>query len=651
MVDPLQQEDDDIEIEAAARLRLEQEQAAEKGSLTSDGYPNPYTASNIYSAVKDYALPAAQLGVDVGTSFLKPLTGPAGWLTQPIVASSINGAMDNFVRSGGELVDQGTQLFDDIFHTNVHTNLEPGVGYDKINRETGATALKNAGVGVGVGAGATLVGWGSKKIGNLLFNNLDQTRAARGAVFPPGTLTDATKIADADATIAALKAEGVFPPSTSQNPWVQSQSALDALSTREGATLSSLRNKVDAQMTTPFSQKEILQSPSAYERYGKYNNLGEQVPDEMVTFENLLERNSTPELLNMSGIAGRKEGYRRTADSMPLPKTFEGQIYRTFSEAMKDKELELISKLEPEKRAQYLASLKLYGQAQSALPQVEQKVANLAQNVTMSGGPGASYGSQSGIRLFGPLRDFFSDPSGKRLYSKAFNPQSSVAKFLGGEGSRALVVDGQRVMESAGLISNLQPEIAKVGEEVFGAKEVQGQSFDSGPLLSNLTEPKAIAISRNLNQVDAAAIDALIPSYVEDYNAQPLQFQFKRLVAEGDKSKIADFLGQLTSKYPDFPMQRGAVTGLPSEFDLGDGVARLISPIDKSEYERRVNVSELNVMEKAMRIKAIREQGIAHRFDIPLLNDPGPMTSKQPSSGGYQFAPRQQTASGSRKVE
>lgn len=623
---------------------------------------NPYN----YAGAKSTFLPMTKAAIDLGASAALP------GVVAPVLASSGLGAVPEIaLRFGGKASD-------DIFHRSDAEKVEPGQTYRSIVDEALGNAGSSATAGLLIGGGTTLLGKGVGVLGNVAHKLWNKAGSIRESIFPPSALQGDAAIAAADEQARLLMDNGVFPPSSSQNPFGAAYDRLVALKQSMGDELAALRGEVDTHPAlqlppspnTPWvtarpNQASILdpQNPEAMERYLTYNRYGSQTGDQANKFNNQLGKEVIDNSMNVSQVAGKKAAYADAQTNFPAD-TFSENLMSTFRKRMQQTEDSLMKQFAtPEKYQQYLAAKELYQAAEAALPQVGAYSGRLAQSTPAK--PAGFSLSDKRAAAFASGGDLLLSPSGRRTYRNAFTPQGAAGRFAGGPMAEGLSYMGDALSSAAGAAGSLIPDVvgssninsmAQLGAQgawnmVPEMSKAGAQELDSGPLLSNLTEPKAVAISRNLNQIDAAAIDALIPSFVEDYNAQPLQFQFKRLVAEGDKSKIADFLGQLANKYPDFPMQRGAVTGLPSEFDLGDGVARLISPMDKSEYERRVNVSELNVMEKAMRIKAIREQGIAHRFDMPLINDPGPMTSKQPSSGGYQFAPRQQTASGSRKVE
>lgn len=639
-----------LELRAIAEMELEQEQAGTSGVSTTTPTSESWLESG-YKGWRDYAEPALKMGVDVGTGFAGSLTGPLGIVSQPIVSSAIGSTLDLGTRQVGEWL-----------------GFEPKTSlWDKVSNEAGDFATESA-IGIASGGALNVAGKVVRKGGNMLFNNFDRTKALRDSLFTPGTLTDPRAIAEADATIASLRAQGIFPQAPmSQNPFADSVGRLETLAQREADTLGGLRTSVDRQMAqgpytpiAPFApidrplQSDVLSSPDAISRFGEYNHVdAAAVPDENTFFRRWGEE-SIDRPMNLSQIADKKAAYTSRISDFENPASYGANVEKTMGKIMQQKELEIASQhLSPEQFRQYQTSLSLYGDVQKVLPEAGQNTAGLSQVFTPNKTIGVSTGSQSGIRAFGSLGNVVADPAGIKLYNKAFTPSSGTERFLTEQVSPRMIQLGRGAERVSPVVGSLTPDLNSATAAYSSEPNVE-----NGPLLQNLTEPKAVAISRNLNQIDAAAIEALIPAFVEDYNAQPLTFQLKRLVAEGDKSKIADFLGQMVKQYPDFPIQRGQVTGLPSEFDLGDGVARLISPEDKAEYERRVNVSTLDVTEKALRIKNIREQGIAHRLDTPiistdlgLIKGPGTRYREQPSSSSYQFAPRQQTANGSRKIE
>lgn len=172
-------------------------------------------------------------------------------------------------------------------------------------------------------------------------------------------------------------------------------------------------------------------------------------------------------------------------------------------------------------------------------------------------------------------------------------------------------------------------------------------------------QQQEFTIPRTIETLDTQGFSNLIPMYVAPNDLGPVMYQWKNIAASGDKKKMAQFLGKFSEKYPDFPFQRGAITGLPSEFDIGDGKTRLFSLTDIAAWEDEINRSPLRDDEKALRVKSLRENGLVIPFsqranNLDKLQENGPADSDPAMTYMLQthpFTPRERTTMGSRRVE
>jgi hypothetical protein len=661
---------DELELEAAlraeARFEAEQELAAQQAltpptqqeqldsALQSSSYASmPFGANLIssainylgenskqaYSGIRDYGVPVAQLGVDVATSIPSSIIGsiPGAQalpvVMQPAISAGIGGVIENAVRSAGVMSDE-----------YLGTNFEPGKTYGDVNRESGMQARNAAGYGIATGGAFNVAGRAVGKVGTIFGNLFDRQAAKRSILFDPIELATREGLDKADETIEILSKEGAFPYNPgSKNMLMDSADQLKLIQEREAATLGSLRAQA-SQSAPKVTGDDIFNNKATIDRLEEWNSLGRSTKASDDTVTNLWQAeagNKTP--MSISDLAEYKNNIKFTGKTFEGTDSVRSEAYKSLYMQVKQTEEDMMRQYLPKDQFDsYMKSRDLYSRTSQVVGDVGMEAGQAASRASIAKPLGASVGNSSGARLFGSASNLINEPAEIQRYTKAFTPQGPVGNFMGGAGASGMKSLGYKMRETSGLAGSLGGQ--------SGAGEFTEPLKATNELLSNLTEPKPVAIPRNLNQIDAAAIEMLIPSFVETHNAQPLVFQWKRLVAEGDKQKIGDFLGQFSNKYPDFPLQRGAVTGLPSEFDLGDGVARLMSDRDIGEYVRRVDASDLPVHEKAERVKQIREKGIAHRFDARLLVDNGQVI-KSPSSQGYQFSPRVQTDSGSRKVE
>lgn len=165
-------------------------------------------------------------------------------------------------------------------------------------------------------------------------------------------------------------------------------------------------------------------------------------------------------------------------------------------------------------------------------------------------------------------------------------------------------------------------------------------------------------LPRNISKLNTQSIANLIPGYAAPQDMQPLVFQWQRAAQSGDRKLMAQFLGAFSQAHPDFPLARGAVTGLPTEFDIGDGKTRLFSNVDKSNWEQQIENSPLRADEKAQRVMSLRQDGIVIPMTTKVSAVPAAGSSQDPTDqalgnmmqgGGY--APRVQTPLGSRRME
>lgn len=170
-------------------------------------------------------------------------------------------------------------------------------------------------------------------------------------------------------------------------------------------------------------------------------------------------------------------------------------------------------------------------------------------------------------------------------------------------------------------------------------------------------ERPGFQIPRSLNAIDPEGISRLLRGNLPPERYDPIQLQFSKVVASGDKEMLATFLTAIAEQFPDFPFQRGQVTGLSSEWDVGDGRARLYSDADKMRWENEIEKSPLATDEKAQRILALRKDGIV----VPMTLQVAPPREQRIQAGRSPatqhflatnpMSPRKKTRLGSRKVE
>lgn len=165
-------------------------------------------------------------------------------------------------------------------------------------------------------------------------------------------------------------------------------------------------------------------------------------------------------------------------------------------------------------------------------------------------------------------------------------------------------------------------------------------------------------LPRTLTELNPQMVEFSIGNFVPPEMAQPLTFEWKRLLASQDLEGMANFLGTLKTIAPDIPMAPGPITGLPSEFDLGDGRARLFSPMDVIKWRDQIEKSPLREDEKAQRVNALHRDGTVYPNDL-RVNDFQDSTIasgyvkdiRSATMENFEFAGRSSTPSGSRKLQ
>lgn len=215
---------------------------------------------------------------------------------------------------------------------------------------------------------------------------------------------------------------------------------------------------------------------------------------------------------------------------------------------------------------------------------------------------------------------------------------------------------GEAFRSAQGGIEAMRPFIAP---SIISAPEqspVQAPSALSVSLnpqneVVQLTQP---IIPRHIDMINPQGISNLLLLNAPEQDAGPLVLQWKNVFASGDKRQIASFLGEVAIKFPDFPFPRGPITGLPSEFDIGDGKSRLFSPMDIMHWEDEIDRSPLREEEKALRVMALRKDGLVvpmtqrmNNLDASLSSENGAAVDNVIAT--YPFARRSMNNIGSRR--
>jgi len=153
------------------------------------------------------------------------------------------------------------------------------------------------------------------------------------------------------------------------------------------------------------------------------------------------------------------------------------------------------------------------------------------------------------------------------------------------------------------------------------------QPFEPPPQIPNMA-----VVPRNVLDVQPKIVFDLINQIAAPQDVMPLRIQFSKIMAGGDKRQVAQFLSAMSQKYPDFPLERGAITGKASEFDLGDGGRILVDDADIQAWTEAINRSPLREDEKAQRVRALLTDGSVYPMSLRLntFEDPSQAEASLP---------------------
>ncbi len=306
-----------------------------------------------------------------------------------------------------------------------------------------------------------------------------------------------------------------------------------------------------------------------------------------------------------------------------------------------------------------------------------------AANLVQTSGPG-QFASNVGSGKAGLIRgavDYIGKKAGARTTTDAQETLAATAKHRAWRNIQDLIKLKQNPasMGDAPQFS-FRPPYEAPGMSRFAAGGVAGQlGYDalapgeaqaqeelftpSAPIKVSinpvLPEPKqGFQLPRNLSALDPQGVANMIGVMMPPQLAEPLLIQWRKVSQGGTKEQQAEFIGLLVDRYPDFPIQRGPITGLNSEFDIGDGQMRLFSFNDKVKWEDQINNSPLETDEKAQRVLSLRKSGVVVPNNVKLAPQRNPAEVVTPQNRAmdhlmktHQFSPREDTGMGSRRME
>jgi hypothetical protein len=237
---------------------------------------------------------------------------------------------------------------------------------------------------------------------------------------------------------------------------------------------------------------------------------------------------------------------------------------------------------------------------------------------------------------------------GQNFFQGKQTPEALLRKGLGQKWTQRMGGG----MEQVGQVASPR-NLAVAGNVVGTDYTITGQLGVDVDALKPLPTPP-MNIPRSVPELMRSPdiVGQLIQEFSAPDQALPRYYQWQRAVSSGDKTEMARFMADMSKMSPDFPLARGQITGLPSEFDIGDGFARLFSEDDKVRWESTIESSQIGEDEKALRLMALRKHSIVMPFGVKLNKPVNPPPVRQnPDSQFYQYNERDKNPYGSRKVE
>lgn len=330
--------------------------------------------------------------------------------------------------------------------------------------------------------------------------------------------------------------------------------------------------------------------------------------------------------------------------------------------------------------AEQAAAYRAAKQSQSDLLRVEGPIQSKSQ-VERRGSPDSlasqelRIGTGIGGQVMGRLKNLAAGDPSASDFRRAFNPNAMDRSLMVGSqmaqgAGRGLVglTNNVPLRGAAGSYMGLSPENEAEASPLdgIGYNQVErggmfkGNGTQFGPR-EGFTFPRVVNDSPEWKQT----VNLMLNGFMPPEQAGPLMLQWNKLAASGNREQMAQFLGLVTEQFPDFPFQIGGVTGLPSEFDIGDGLVRLFSDADKAKWEEKVNNSDLSTDEKAIRVRMLRQSGQVVPFDLkirdrtpqaaPVMSERDSAVMRTPAMNEmlryHRFAKRISSPLGSRRAE
>lgn len=266
---------------------------------------------------------------------------------------------------------------------------------------------------------------------------------------------------------------------------------------------------------------------------------------------------------------------------------------------------------------------------------------SLAQKAAGDGGGSMARTLQTMDRIMVPTREAVEGSGIPSTAGMARQPQSLAVELTPYSGTTrtSSTLGLARASGIEGDVKNFLGDPQRSDSAAF--QPILSPTFDQ----PNRPSGQVPLIPRNVQQVDDMGVKAVIAHVLPPEQAEQALLQYHRIAAQGDPYEKAMFLSTLAEIDPSMPFQKGYITGMSSEFDMGDGRPRLISQRDRLKWRQRIENSALSEAEKAHRINALNREGVVVPMDVSM-EVPRTMESVNPDQ-----RPASRIPSSGRKIE
>lgn len=213
-------------------------------------------------------------------------------------------------------------------------------------------------------------------------------------------------------------------------------------------------------------------------------------------------------------------------------------------------------------------------------------------------------------------------PAEERALRMAADVDPRGGGFMGSIGRVGQAVTEPGVTAPAGNLLNFDPMSWQTApaqaEERAPTNNVVGINSPSNSFEVRPNDKPGFKLPRALRAIQPEGIAQILLA-TDPVNGPMRVDMWDRIVESGDIRQQAQFLSALYRENPHFPLQVGQVTGMGSEFDIGDGKARLFDEMDKAQWLDVIERSALREDEKARRIAMLNADGVVVPMDRKLV--------------------------------